>query len=70
MGVWEHPKCVDLAVGSLILWGQGGGGSGSMFSFILPGARNVVILVLGFFSRSASVQLNCGIDLEIWRQLK
>jgi hypothetical protein len=24
MGVWEHPKCVDLAVGSLILWGQGG----------------------------------------------
>jgi hypothetical protein len=26
MGVWEHPKCVDLAVGSLILWGQGGGG--------------------------------------------
>jgi hypothetical protein len=24
MGVWEHPKCVDLAVDSLILWGQGG----------------------------------------------
>lgn len=54
-------KCVDLAVDGLI---RGVKGCGSAHIF-----ENVVILVLGFF-RSASGQLNCGIDLEIWRKLK
>jgi len=65
------PKCVDLAADSLICRVKG---CGSAHIFFIKKSRLDTShtkrrnFVHGLF-RSASGQLNCGIDLEIWRQL-